>query len=161
MNLRHGVDWIKLQSERKMLNNKISINCTKKYGDLISVLPLGFLIFILCFSTSVFSQNNIRQMAYDINDPRNPDCPCHKRQKLAEEEYAQLNNAGEKKENNFINTNNENLLVKKKANSIKRKHFTKNVRKRIVYFNKLKFRISRRIKFHKKISPDYSICFKW
>jgi hypothetical protein len=27
---------------------------------------------------------------YDINDPRNPDCPCHKYQKLADEEYARL-----------------------------------------------------------------------
>ena len=24
---------------------------------------------------------------YDINDPRNPDCPCHKAQKLADDEY--------------------------------------------------------------------------
>lgn len=31
------------------------------------------------------------QASYDLNDPRNPDCPCHKAQKLAEQEYAQLN----------------------------------------------------------------------
>jgi hypothetical protein len=24
---------------------------------------------------------------YDLNDPRNPDCPCHKAQKLADDEY--------------------------------------------------------------------------
>lgn len=27
---------------------------------------------------------------YDINDPRNPNCPCHKYQKLANEEYKKL-----------------------------------------------------------------------
>jgi hypothetical protein len=27
---------------------------------------------------------------FSINDPRNPDCPCHKYQKEADKEYAQL-----------------------------------------------------------------------
>lgn len=27
---------------------------------------------------------------YDINDPRNPHCPCHKYQKLADDEYRKL-----------------------------------------------------------------------
>lgn len=27
---------------------------------------------------------------YDINDPRNPNCPCHKYQKIADEEYKKL-----------------------------------------------------------------------
>ena len=31
------------------------------------------------------------QPQYDINDPRNPDCPCHKYQQQAEEEYARMN----------------------------------------------------------------------
>ncbi len=30
------------------------------------------------------------QTTFDINDPRNPHCPCHKYQKLADEEYAKL-----------------------------------------------------------------------
>jgi hypothetical protein len=30
------------------------------------------------------------QTAYPINDPRNPDCPCHKYQKLADEEFKKL-----------------------------------------------------------------------
>lgn len=33
---------------------------------------------------------------YDINDPRNPNCPCHKYQKLADEEYAKMQRAGNK-----------------------------------------------------------------
>lgn len=30
------------------------------------------------------------QSSYPINDPRNPDCPCHKYQKLADEEFKKL-----------------------------------------------------------------------
>jgi len=30
------------------------------------------------------------QTSYPINDPRNPNCPCHKYQKLADEEYKKL-----------------------------------------------------------------------
>jgi hypothetical protein len=34
---------------------------------------------------------------FDINDPRNPDCPCHKYQKIAEMEYQKLLAKAEKK----------------------------------------------------------------
>lgn len=43
---------------------------------------ISFLIF--CYQTQA-------QSKYDLFDPRNPDCPCHKLQKQAEQEYAQLN----------------------------------------------------------------------
>ncbi len=29
------------------------------------------------------------KVQYQLNDPRNPDCPCHKYQKVAENEYAE------------------------------------------------------------------------
>lgn len=47
------------------------------------VIPFLFVIF---FSFYSYGQNS----KYDINDPRNPNCPCHKYQKLADEEYARL-----------------------------------------------------------------------
>jgi len=43
------------------------------------ILFLSFLCFARTFSA---------QTTYNINDPRNPDCPCHTYQKQAEEEYA-------------------------------------------------------------------------
>jgi hypothetical protein len=39
---------------------------------------------------------------YDLNDPRNPDCPCHAAQKLAEEEYRKSH---EQHNNNPVNEN--------------------------------------------------------
>ena len=49
-----------------------------------------FILFFL-FSSTAFGQN-VQQQHYDINDPRNPDCPCHKLQKLADDEYQRIRN---------------------------------------------------------------------
>lgn len=49
-------------------------------------------LFLLFLSFSFSAQTS----SYDINDPRNPNCPCHKYQKLADEEYAKLIRAGNK-----------------------------------------------------------------
>jgi hypothetical protein len=50
-----------------------------------------FLGFFLVPTTAAASGNSIDPdtniVKYDLNDPRNPDCPCHKAQKLAEDEY--------------------------------------------------------------------------
>jgi hypothetical protein len=37
---------------------------------------------------------------YALTDPRNPDCPCHKYQKLADEEYARLLKNGKASDSN-------------------------------------------------------------
>jgi hypothetical protein len=42
---------------------------------------------------------------YDINDPRNPHCPCHQYQKLADEEFARLQN--KEKNNGNVSVNGE------------------------------------------------------
>lgn len=46
----------------------------------------GLITALIFFFVNVaFSQNS-----YPINDPRNPNCPCHKYQKLADEEFKKL-----------------------------------------------------------------------
>lgn len=59
---------------------------------------LVFLLLVLFFSVSLKSQTS----SYDINDPRNPHCPCHKHQKLADEEYAKLLRTGNKGNGEFV-----------------------------------------------------------
>lgn len=49
-------------------------------------------LLVLFFTFNLKSQSS----KYDINDPRNPQCPCHKYQKLAEEEYKKMLRAGNK-----------------------------------------------------------------
>jgi hypothetical protein len=47
---------------------------------------LTFILFCL------LSYQIMAQPKFDLNDPRNPDCPCHKLQKQAEQEYSGMNN---------------------------------------------------------------------
>ena len=48
---------------------------------------------------------------YNINDPRNPHCPCHQYQKLADEEFARLQNKEKSKGNVSVigESGNQNL----------------------------------------------------
>lgn len=66
-----------------------------------------FILFFL-FSSNAFGQN-IQNQEYDINDPRNPNCPCHKLQKLADDEYQRIqnndNNEQQQFRGNFNNLN--------------------------------------------------------
>lgn len=50
----------------------------------------------------LFSFVFIKAQDYPITDPRNPHCPCHKYQKLADEEYARLIRNGHKSNGEFI-----------------------------------------------------------
>lgn len=52
---------------------------------------LRLFIFFFFFSNNAFAQN-LGNQQYDLNDPRNPDCPCHKLQKLADDEYNKIKN---------------------------------------------------------------------
>lgn len=52
------------------------------------------------------------KVKYDINDPRNPDCPCHAAQKLADDEYRRSqrgnNDNNPVNQNNVVNNDNSN-----------------------------------------------------
>lgn len=68
-----------------------------------SLLPKFFgalRLFILFFllSSNTFAQN-IQNQEYDINDPRNPNCPCHKLQQMADDEYNKIQNDNNRQNN--------------------------------------------------------------
>ena len=62
---------------------KTSLSCLRM-GRL-----LGLLFFL--FTQISFAQPGNDKQVFDLNDPRNPDCPCHKYQKMADDEFEQLN----------------------------------------------------------------------
>lgn len=63
-------------------------NCPYKIR-VCSMNRMAFMIFLLFTLNTIAATDTTKtKQQYDINDPRNPDCPCHKYQKLAEEEYA-------------------------------------------------------------------------
>lgn len=83
----------------------------------INLLFLFFLLVFVCKASLVFSLTDTtlnKKQNYALNDPRNPDCPCHKQQQLADEEYARLQKKNAKLLVNIVSTN----LKKEKAVSI-------------------------------------------
>ncbi len=64
----------------------------------------GLILFLLVlfFTVNLKSQTS----EYPITDPRNPHCPCHKYQKLADDEYARLLRAGNKGSGEFLGKSN-------------------------------------------------------
>lgn len=76
--------------------------------DLFSAVSLRLTFLLVLLSTIVFSQTNNQQ--YDLNDPRNVDCPCHKLQKQAEDEYKQLQMENNLDNQVALNVNKINII---------------------------------------------------
>ncbi len=57
---------------------------------------------VVLFSFFLFFSSLKSQTSFDINDPRNPQCPCHKYQKLADDEYKKLQRTGNKRKDDFV-----------------------------------------------------------
>ncbi|MFY9309881.1 MAG: hypothetical protein WAQ28_12610 [Bacteroidia bacterium] len=74
-----------------------NIKHQKTLGFTAILVLTAFFIFI--HSTHATTDTIKSKSQFDINDPRNPDCPCHKYQKLADEEYA--SKLGSSKNNEF------------------------------------------------------------
>ena len=67
-----------------MFNSSVKRVIKKHRRDSFSAMSLRLTVLLMVVSTVVFSQTNNQH--YDLYDPRNPDCPCHKLQKQAENE---------------------------------------------------------------------------
>ncbi|MBK7183925.1 MAG: hypothetical protein IPH89_13945 [Bacteroidetes bacterium] len=125
----------------------------------------NFIFFLLFFIAS----NVMFAQQYDINDPRNPDCPCHKMQQLADKEFLMLgdqNNLNENDREQNVNnvdfeknSNEGNGLVENKGAShnygkIKRRQKNTWIKKKV-------FKISNKYRFKKRKKINVAICYKW
>ncbi|HEY0030856.1 MAG TPA: hypothetical protein VGC65_08880 [Bacteroidia bacterium] len=145
---------------------------------------------IFCFSAQAsFGQQN-NQQEYDINDPRNPDCPCHKYQQMADNAYEQLQNENQtnprgNQQKNFhgkqftLNTAINTGMIDRNDRSAPgtKKEFTTSAKEPAMRTagpaGKIKKKkpgtwiikkINRAKLKHSKIKkqrPDYSVCYKW
>lgn len=71
-----------------------------------------YIVALSCISFfSYASGEDSIKTKYDINDPRNPNCPCHQYQKIADEEY-QKQIANEDVQNASENVRNKVVAVK-------------------------------------------------
>ena len=136
-------------------NNKIS----RAHGSANFI----FFLFLFISSNVMFAQQ------YDINDPRNPDCPCHKMQQLADKEFLMLgdqNNLNENDREQKINTldleknNNEgNGVVGNKGASHNYGKIKK--RQKNTWIKKKVFKFSNKYRLKKRKKINVSMCYKW
>lgn len=120
--------------------------------------PAACLLLLMIFFSS---RTNAQQ--YDINDPRNPDCPCHKMQELADKEFALLNGFNNLNDDNVGGSKQDNQekidrLVDKKSTVVY--NYTDRKR-RPVWIKKTVFKISNKYRFKKKGKINVAICYKW
>jgi hypothetical protein len=68
------------------------IGSTEKAGrrGILLAVSLLFLFFVKSKACTSLAGDDSLKSKYDINDPRNPNCPCHKYQQLADNEYKQM-----------------------------------------------------------------------
>lgn len=55
----------------------------------MKILTFVLFCFQFSFANAIVKEDSLKSR-FDLNDPRNPQCPCHKYQKLADEEYRKL-----------------------------------------------------------------------
>lgn len=118
-------------------------------------LQTAFLVITLIFfstknstaCTIAFDPDSTKTK-YELNDPRNPDCPCHAAQKLADEEYRKLQeqNAINDVQDNADNQAdvNKNTDHSGTSSSIGTKHYSKSYRA-LKHMNKLMKKMKRQM----------------
>jgi hypothetical protein len=94
--------------------------------------------FLAVASLFLFFSITAQTSQYDINDPRNPHCPCHKYQKIADEEFAKLQRAGNKGNGEYAGTANSDGSVFASNTQRKKDKISK---KRSDYHRKIKSKI--------------------
>ncbi len=131
----------------------------------MKILTFVLFFFQFSFASATVKEDSLKSSpdSYrdDINDPRNPNCPCHKYQKLADDEYRKLVGKEiklkpEENKNNFNNSlaggsdlNSKTTICTKKNNSIKRRHS---------FFNFKKKKSSKRRKV-RRLRRDNTSCY--
>ncbi len=150
--------------------NTVKLNKALKTS--LPCLRKGRLLRLLFFLFTQISFAQPDKQVFDLNDPRNPDCPCHKYQKMANEEYEKLQKKNKLKQLDEVADvgNVQNLNVKKQqlkdsesASNPPYSNYTKKKKRKIVkrkihkHINLFSLRFSKT----KRFKPCYSVCFKW
>ncbi len=126
----------------------------------MKILTFVLFCFQFSFANAIVKEDSLKSR-FDMNDPRNPQCPCHKYQKLADEEYRKL--LGKeikadpyKNKENFNNSlsGGSDLNSKNKTNSKKfrSRNWTRN------FFNFKKKKSSKRRKT-RRLRRDNTSCY--
>jgi hypothetical protein len=116
------------------MNTRNEIRESRRYSGKTGVSLVCFIYLFLgnakCAAALPGPADSVK-IKYDITDPRNPDCPCHKYQKLAEKEFKRISE--EKRDESLavhtIAKNkmiNKSLKVRREKFSFRKNNHTKN-----------------------------------
>jgi hypothetical protein len=120
----------------------------------IKIIFFSFFLFNSPDSFSVGPSDSLKRL-YDINDPRNHDCPCHKYQKLAEKEYEKLL----KKEEVVLSVNKSRSVKTESNGKIKPARFKRrSLRMSSSKVHKLKSTNKRKPDFFRIFKKDIARC---
>ncbi len=143
---------------------KTSLPCLRK-GRL-----LGLLFFL--FTQLSFAQPGNDKQVFDLNDPRNPDCPCHKYQKMADDEFGKLQKNNKLNRSDVVADVGDDQNLNPKQRQSKDSEIVSNPPHSNYSKNKKRKTVKRKVLKHvnlfslrsfktKRFKPSYSFCFKW
>lgn len=151
-----------------MRTNKFNIALKASFPNIGKAKLLVFLFFLI--TQISFAQPD--KQVFDLNDPRNPDCPCHKYQKMADEEFEKLQKKNKKyklieiaevEDTKELNVKEEQIKDLESPTGLTNTTYPKKQKRKII-----KRRIHKRVNLFtlrsiktKKFKPRYSVCFKW
>lgn len=118
-------------------------------------------VFQLGFANALSLKEDSLSTKFPLNDPRNPNCECHKYQKLADDEFDKLFGKGiavnsDKKKSNYTNS-----FTGNSDGNIKTIHASKKIRIRnnfFKFFDLKKKRKSKRTKV-RRLRRDNTACY--
>ena len=138
----------------------------KTIKNIIQFQNKKVLFFILlCFQFSFANALGLKEDSlsskFPLNDPRNPHCPCHKYQKLADDEFQKLHGSSLVLKTDKININYTDTFVGTSDNNVKTIKASKKFRHRNNFFKFFDLKKKRKTKRTKvrKLRRDNTACF--
>lgn len=124
---------------------------------------LFFILFVfqLGFANALSLKEDSLSAKYPINDPRNPNCPCHKYQKLADDEFNKLFGKGIAVNSDKNRSNYTNSFAGNSDGITKTTHTSKKIRIRNNFFKIFDLKKKKRTKRTKvrRLRRDNTACY--
>jgi hypothetical protein len=118
-------------------------------------------VFQLGFANALSLKEDSLSAKYSINDPRNPNCPCHQYQKLADDEFNKLLGKGITVNSDKNRSNYTNSFTGNSDRNIKTIHTSKKIRIRNNFFKIFELNKKRKTKRTKvrRLRRDNTACY--
>jgi hypothetical protein len=124
---------------------------------------LLFILFVfqLGFANALSLKEDSLSAKYSINDPRNPNCPCLKYQKLADDEFNKLFGKGITVNSDKNRSNYTNSFAGNSDGNLKSIHASKKIRIRNNFFKIFDLKKKRKTKRTKvrRLRRDNTACY--